>query len=329
MTTRTPVIIDTDGGVDDAAALWWALTDPSLDVLAVTVVWGNVGVDVAGRSVARVLQAAGRPDVPIALGAPGPIGSAPDLRPATFIHGDDGLGNTTAGLPAPTIRPGDQRASDVIAGLCTARPGEITLITLGPLSNIALALEEDDQLAAAVSQLLVMGGSARWGGNALPNGEANVAHDPPAAAQVAAAAWRTPPLLVGLDVTMRATLTEAHFSLMAEHRTPAATFLDGPLRFYRTFGGTFSAPDCPCHDLLTVVALSDPSVITNAPLLPLAVDTSGGPSWGATVVDFRAPVFARLEGAAQEQPPGFFPWRVSLEADVQRFRAHVAALFGG
>ena len=132
-----------------------------------------------------------------------------------------------------------------------------------------------------------------------------------------------------LDVTMRATLTDIHFSLLAEHRTPAAAFLDGPLRFYRTYGGTFSAPDCPCHDLLTVLALSDPAVIVDAPVLPLAVDTAGGASWGATVVDFRAPVFAMLEGAAQEQPPGFFPWRVSLEADVERFRAHVTALFRG
>jgi hypothetical protein len=70
-------------------------------------------------------------------------------------------------------------------------------------------------------------------------------------------------------------------------------------------------------------------VISTSPVLPLAVDTAGGPSWGATVVDFRAPVFAALEGAAQEQPPGFFPWRISLDADVERFRAHVSALFGG
>src|SRR6266567_6602455 len=99
MTGPVPVIIDTDGGVDDAAALWWALSDPNLDVQAITVVWGNVPVDVAARSVCRVAAAAGRPDVPVAIGSPEPIAVAPDLRPATFIHGDDGLGNTTAGLP--------------------------------------------------------------------------------------------------------------------------------------------------------------------------------------------------------------------------------------
>src|ERR1700730_2904449 len=99
----TPSIIDTDGGVDDAAALWWAVPDPALDVLAATVVWGNVPLPTAAISVARVLAAAGRSDIPLALGAAGPVGPAPDLRPATFIHGDDGLGNTTHGLSAPAV----------------------------------------------------------------------------------------------------------------------------------------------------------------------------------------------------------------------------------
>ena len=88
-----PIVIDTDGGVDDAVALWWALTDPELEVVAITVVWGNVDVETATASVLRVVHAAGRDDVPVAVGARGPWLPAPDLRPATFIHGDDGLGN--------------------------------------------------------------------------------------------------------------------------------------------------------------------------------------------------------------------------------------------
>ncbi len=93
------MVIDTDLGVDDAAALWWAVTDPRLDVVAVTVVWGNVDLDVAGQAVLHVLEASGRDDIPVALGESGPIGPAPDLRPATFIHGDDGLGNTVTRPP--------------------------------------------------------------------------------------------------------------------------------------------------------------------------------------------------------------------------------------
>ena len=324
-----PIIIDTDGGVDDAAALWWALRDPSLDVLAVTVVWGNVGVDVACTSVARVLAAAGRPDVPIAVGAAGPVGAAPALRPATFIHGDDGLGNTTAGLPEPRATVVDEPAPDLLRRLCHQRPGEVSVVTIGPLSNLGLVLAADPGFPAVVRDLVVMGGSARAGGNALPGAEANIAHDPQAAAAVAAAPWTRPPLLVGLDVTREATLTEAHFGLLAEHRTAAASFLDAPLRFYRTFGAALTAPHCPCHDLVALMAVADPGLITDAPELPMAVDTAGGAAWGATVVDFRAPAYARLRGAAQDRMPGFGPWRVALAADVARFRSQAAALFGG
>jgi purine nucleosidase len=220
-------------------------------------------------------------------------------------------------------------ATTILARLCAQHPGEVSVVTLGPLSNLGLLLDAEPGFASTVRELIVMGGSARAGGNALPNGEANVAHDPLAAAVVAAASWAQPPLLVGLDVTMKATLTESHFRLLAEHRTPAAAFLDAPLRFYRRFGATLTGPEVPCHDLLAVLALADPSVITEAPVLPLAVDAAGGPSWGATVVDFRAPAFARLEGSEQERPAGFSPWRISLAADVERFRAHATALFGG
>ena len=322
VTFPVPVIIDTDGGVDDAAALWWAVTDPRLDVVAVTVVWGNVPIEVAAVSVARVLAAAGRSDIPVALGTGEPVGPAPDLRPATFIHGHDGLGDTTAGWPAPDNPPVGESATDLLARVCAERPDEISVVTLGPLSNLGLVLRDIPSFAATVRELVVMGGSVRHGGNALPNGEANVAHDPEAAAAVVGAPWARPPLLVGLDVTMVATLTPDHFTLLAEHRTPAAAFLDAPLRFYREFGGRAVVPECPCHDLLAVLALADPSVIVDAPVLPLAVDTAGGPSWGATVVDFRVE-------AADEAHPGFHPWRVALVADVDRFRSYVTALFGG
>ncbi len=324
-----PVIIDTDGGVDDAAALWWALRDPGLDVIAVTIVWGNVPVEVAMISVGRVLAAAGHQDIPVARGAARPVGLAPALRPATFIHGEDGLGNTTEGQPLPFMTVAPEPAPALLQRLCRQRPGEVSLLTIGPLSNLGVVLGEDPAFAATVRELVVMGGSARAGGNALPNGEANIAHDPLAAARVAEAAWAQPPLLVGLDVTREATLTEAHFSLLAEHRTAAAEFLDAPLRVYRQFGSVMTAPNCPCHDLVATMALTEPSLIPDAPVLPMAVDTAGGPAWGSTIVDFRAPAVAALRGAEQDRPPGFGAWRIGLGADVDRFRSQAAALFGG
>ena len=94
MTDRRRLIVDTDGGIDDAAALWWCITHPSLEVVGVTTVWGNVGARLATDNVLRILEAAGLGDVPVALGEQGPIGAAPQLGSASWIHGDDGLGNT-------------------------------------------------------------------------------------------------------------------------------------------------------------------------------------------------------------------------------------------
>jgi purine nucleosidase len=273
------------------------------------------------------MHAADRPAVPVAMGEAAPIGPAPDMRPADFIHGADGLGNTNR--PPSSLTPVDEPASEFLARLVGGRPGEVAVVTLGPLSTLGRVVEEHPTFAAAVADLVVMGGSARRGGNALPNGEANVAHDPVAAARVVTADWRTPPLLVGLDVTHEALLTEADFELLAEHRSPAAAFLDEPLRFYRQFGSTFTAPaGTPCHDLLATMALVDPGLFPEAPVLPVAVDCSGGPAWGATVVDFRAPAFARLEGSAQALPPDFANWRIALTVDSLAFRRAARALFG-
>jgi purine nucleosidase len=323
MTRR--VIIDTDGGVDDAVALWWAVTEPSLDVVAITVVWGNVGVETATRAVLTVLAAVGRLDIPVVAGEGSPFQPAPPLRPATFVHGDDGLGNTGRTPPENATVLAD--APGYIVERLRREPGEIDLVTIGPMTNVARALRQDANVARNARSLVVMGGAARTPGNALPLGEANIAHDPVAAAEVLGASWTTPPLLVGLDATYRATLTQAEFDLLAEHRVPAAAFLDAPMRFYREAGGTFTVPECPCHDLLAVMALADPDLVTDAPVLPVAVDLGGGPAWGTTVVDFRHVLSGgRVPAAGAAQ--GFSPCRVALDVDVVTFRRRLRALFG-
>jgi len=321
-----PVVIDTDGGVDDAAALWWAVTNPALEVVAVTIVWGNVELEVATTAVLAVLAAAGRLDIPVAVGERGPIQPAPALRRATFVHGEDGLGGTAP--VRPDVEPVSRDAVAHLAGVVASRPGEVSVVTIGPLTNLAHALRRFPHVARDVHSLVVMGGSAATEGNAMPLGEANVAHDPIAAAEVLSAPWAEPPLVVGLDATYRATLTDAEFSLLAEHRTPAAAFLDAPLRFYRAAGGAFTDPECPCHDLLAVMALADPGVITDAPVLPVAVDCGGGPAWGTTVVDRRhVRSHGRVRPAGEAE--GFSACRVALDADAGAFRRAVRSLFGG
>jgi inosine-uridine nucleoside N-ribohydrolase len=322
-----PLILDTDGGVDDCVALWWALTDPGVDLIAVTTTGGAVDEQLAATSVLKVLAAAGRLDVPVAVGEPGRFGPGPALEPVPFIHGLDGQGN--AGHPLPgAARPVAEPAVDLLRRLVDRSPGQISVVATAPLTNLGRVLAADPDWAARVADLVVMGGSVASGGNAQPAAEANIAGDPLAAALVVAAGWPRPPLLVGLDATHRATLTEAEFTLLARRLTPAAAFLDAPLRFYRQFGSTFTQPDCPCHDLFAMLAWADPGVLAEAPELPLAVVTTEGPAWGATVADLRAPVFARLAGSRQAQPPGFSPWRVALGADVQQFRARFRQLIG-
>ncbi|HVM63398.1 MAG TPA: nucleoside hydrolase [Acidimicrobiales bacterium] len=317
------VVFDSDGGVDDATALWWACRSPEIDVAAVTASAGNVEVARAAANLGTVLQAAGQPGVPLAIGSDEPVGPVPPLRRASAIHGVDGLGD--AGIPTASYPAVPGPAPEFLA----RRTDGLTVVATGPLTNLARAIEIDPEWPRRVAGLIVMGGSARVGGNAGPLAEANFAHDPVAAAIVAAAPWPAPPLLVGLDVTLQATLTDAEFDLLAERRTPAAAFLAGPLAFYRRFGSTFAPPgECPCHDLLAMIATAHPGVVTG-PELPMAVDTGGSAAWGASVVDFREQAFARHGLAPPDLGPARARWRIGLEVDVARFRAEVRALFGG
>jgi purine nucleosidase len=311
-----PVVIDTDPGVDDAVALWWALTSPRVEVTALTTVHGNVEVELATANALRIVHAAGRSDVPVAAGEGGPVGPAPVNDFPRWIHGQDGLGEVDR-PPAP-LSPVAERAADVLRSVVDARPGEVSVLTLGPLSNVAQALAADPSWASRVGRLVVMAGSVAVGGNATAAAEANAAHDPDALAAVLAAAWASPPLLIGLDATHEATLGPAEIALCGEHRTPAAAFCDAPLRFFRhAVGGPTG--ETTCHDLLAVLALED-SAIVEVEVLPVAVDTAGGPAWGATVVDRRR----------SPSTDGPFSWSgVARHADVSRFRAAARTLFGG
>ena len=326
MGSTLAVIIDTDAGIDDAAAIWWALDHPEVDVLAITTVWGNVTLEEATANACRVLHGHGQ-IVPVAEGEAKPIADAPFLRRADFIHGFDGLGDV--GIPGAPFGAGDEPAVALLRRLVDERPGEITLVTLGPLTNIATAVLQDPTWASRVGSLVVMGGAISTAGNAQPAAEANIAHDPEAASIVVSAAWPTLPLLVGLDATHRATMTDDEFAIIDARANPAAAFLAGPLAFYRRFGGTFCSPgEMPCHDLAAMMGAVVDGLFTTE-TLPLAVVTTPGPAWGATIADRRVPFFARAgDGAEQAIPDGFHPWRIALDADVGRFRAEVRHFFG-
>lgn len=293
----TKLVIDSDGGIDDAAALWFSAVSPAADLLGVTAVWGHVSREQAANNLRVVLERTERTDVPVAVGAAGAWAAAPDLPRATFVHGEHGLGAVE--VNAASREFSSEPAADLLARLCFAHPGEVTVLTLGPLSTLAALIEAEPTWPAAVGRLVIMGGAVGVPGNALPASEANFAHDPAAAHAVVTASWRQPPLLVPLDATHQATLGDEHFELLSKHASAAATFLDGPLNFYRV-GGSALVPGhrCPCHDLLAAMAALTPGLVSG-PVVELAVDTGGGAAWGSSVADLRP----QLAGPGAEHIP--------------------------
>ncbi len=324
--SRVKMVIDTDGRVDDAVAILWAATRHDIELLAITVVHGNVESQVAAENVCRVLELAGRIDVPVYLGEASPLPGAPSLRPADFVHGADGLGNTNR--PKASVSPLAGDGVNALIEVVKRNVGEISLVTVGPLTNVARAIQRESSFASAVKELVVMGGAVTVPGNALPAAEANIAHDPEAARIVVSAPWATPPLLVGLDITHRATFTESMLCEIESASNPYARFLAAPLRFYQFAGGTFCEVegDFPCHDLLATMAAVLP--VVRGERLPLGVQTGDGPALGATVADLRQPYFAKRGGdSIQGHDMPFYDWRIGLDVDVEMFRSEIRRLF--
>ena len=322
------MIIDTDGGIDDASALWWALESPDVELVGVTTVHGNIDSATAAANVCRILEAAGRADIPVAVGADEAFAEAPEMRPADFIHGTDGIGET--GRPPAGHGPVDETADELLARLVAESAEPLTLVTIGPLTNIAHRVTADPTWAGAHRPA----GDHGWLGvdarQRQARGRGQHRPRPAAAAVVVHAEWARPPLMVGLDVTHVGTFTDDEFALVEEGRTRAARYLAEPLAFYRRFGGTFCEPgECPQHDLLAVMAAVIPGLVSG-PVLPVAVQDTPGPAWGVVVVDRRVPFFERAgSGSAQPVTDGFSPWELGLDVDIERFRAEVRRLFGG
>lgn len=278
MTTRDagglPVILDVDTGIDDALALCYAIGTAGIDLVAVTTVAGNVDVYQATTNTRNVLSFLGREDVPVHRGATRPL--ARPHRPATHIHGTDGLGG--ADLPQST------RSDDITPGpatmvrLARERPGELTLVAVGPLTNLAIALNVEPRITELIPRVIIMGGAYHVPGNVTPQAEFNVWEDPDAAAQVFAADFADL-TLIGLDVTMRVGLRREVWAGLGDGPThlPAAelarrvgrwSFEDQGLR------------QMYLHDPLAVAVALDPALVATEPTT-IEV-TTGGPEEGRT-----------------------------------------------
>ncbi|PRX36583.1 inosine-uridine nucleoside N-ribohydrolase [Paraburkholderia sp. BL18I3N2] len=231
--SKHKVIYDTDPGVDDAMALVFQALHPDIELLGLTSVFGNAPIEATTRN-ARFLAGRFAAGVPVAQGAAAPLKrSAPE--PLAWIHGDNGLGNIV--LDTTDEAPLDARpAHRFIIDTVRAHPGEVTLLAVGPLTNLALALADDPQIAALVKQVVIMGGAFGTNGvlgNVTPAAEANILADPHAADIVFGTAW--PVAIVGLDVTQPTIMSREYLASLRERGGAAGQFVWEVSRHYEAF----------------------------------------------------------------------------------------------
>ena len=292
MPSTTALLIDCDTGIDDALALLYAAASPEAEIVGVGCVAGNVELPHVVRNTLSVLELAGRGEVEVAAGCDAPI--ARSLRTAADTHGPTGLGY--AELPAPLASPGARDAADMIVEEARAWPGEISLVTLGPLSNVAVALQREPALPRLLKRLVMMVGAYRSPGNTAPTMEWNAGVDPEAL-QATIEGWETAggdvprPVAFGLDVTERAKLTPEHLERLAEAaggaENPIVSFVSDALRFYFEFHSQYDGfYGAFIHDALVVAAALDAG-LARTEALTVEIELQGRSTTGETVADWR------------------------------------------
>ncbi len=275
------VIVDCDTGVDDAIALLYLAGRPDVDLVAVGSVHGNVPSDVAARNTLRVLDVAGLDGVPVAVGAARPL--AQELGTAEHVHGGDGLGGTSQ--PQPRRRVTDESAVEQLVRLARAHPGELSLLAVGPLTNIGIALIVEPRLPELLRSVTVMGGAFEVAGNVTGLAEANIFHDPEAAALVFGAGW--PLQVVGLDVTLATLLGGEDLGRLESAGSDVARFAWSILQHYLdVYERLVGERACAVHDALAACLLLEPDLATWT-RRPVDVELRGEHTRGATLIERR------------------------------------------
>ncbi|GGE00921.1 inosine-uridine preferring nucleoside hydrolase [Aureimonas endophytica] len=255
------VIFDTDPGVDDATALLFLLADPQIDLLGVTSVWGNAHIETTTRNALFLKDRFGFA-APVTQGAAGPItGAEPEIDPS--IHGGNGLGDIE--LPGGiAARPDPRPAHRFIIDTVRARPGEVTILAVGPLTNLALALREDPDFAPLVKDVVIMGGAFGFNGhlgNVTPAAEANIWNDPEAADAVFAADW--PLVAIGLDATMETIMPTRYLADLRDEAGAIGEFVWDITRAYAGFYHKVMGVDgIFAHDSLAAAYLTAPELVS-------------------------------------------------------------------
>jgi purine nucleosidase len=352
--TRLPLILDVDTGIDDSLALLYAAASPDADLIAATCVSGNIEAEQVGINTRAVLELAGRTDVEVAMGRQIPLVRPLETTPET--HGPQGLGHAT--LPPPSRPLSDRHAVDLILDEARRRPGEITLVTLGPLTNLALAVLREPTLPRLLKGYALMGGAFGVSGNTTPTTEWNI-HCDPEAAKIVFRAWGDAmtadptiprPLALGLDVTEQARIEPEHIvrlarragsspddsipergdDPMAPERSvashPVVRYVADALRFYfefhQQFDGFYGAF---IHDPLAVAATLDRGLVETDALY-VDVETRGEITTGMTVADRRGLTGkpANLDVARTADVPAFLDRLIELVGGLAADRVNVA-----
>ena len=309
------VIIDTDPGVDDAFAILLALNSPELKVEALTVVPGNVDGRQGLENALKIASLAGRCDLVVAGGAQHPLNQK--LITAQYWHGPNGLAGVE--LPASKCKADSRFGPDLIIELVHKYPHEITLIPVGPLTNIALAVSKDPSIVPLVKNIVIMGGSIT-GGNVNGAAEANIYNDPEAAAIVFNAGWMV--TMIGSDVGERTLMTRKDLAQLQVAHGPESDFVAKLANFYLTRSEKSGYQGAAMYDPLAVATAIDPTLVTLKDM-HVDVETRGEFTRGETVANrmgsdennvLRGDHY-EIEGVIELKPNA----RVCLASDADRF----------
>ncbi len=279
---KKKIIIDCDPGYDDAVALLLAAGNPNIDVLAITTVAGNQTIDKVTKNALRIAKLCGMENVPVAMGASRPL-LRDEVVVAANIHGESGLDGTT--LPEAEFKVDPRHAAQMIIDIIMSEPEKtVTLVPIGPLTNIALAARMEPRIVERVKEVVLMGGGYHIG-NIRPMAEFNIENDPEAAHIVFEEKWKI--VMVGLDLTYQALATTEIKNRIAQFKTPVGQFLSDVLtQFSMTYQKRKGSDEPPVHDPCAVAYVIDPDCIETLQA-PVHVEYRGIYTNGMTVADLR------------------------------------------
>lgn len=316
----TALIIDTDPGIDDAYAIALACASPEVDLLGVTTVFGNVGLAMTTRNALRVLALYGREDVPVAAGADRPL-AFPHPHRARYVHGEDGLSGLSDTLPDRATGLAGVDAVTLMASLLDGASEPVTIVPIGPLTNIALLLAVHPSLSAKIERLVIMGGAVA-GGNVTAAAEFNIWSDPEAARRVLVEE-EVPAVLVPLDLTHRCAIDTTWLDSLAASGPRGQKLVDLTAVYREHYRTTLGRDGTVLHDAVAMAEAINPGLLTTTPL-PLDVECGQGPGRGMVVADRRSRAAREARGHTTGRTVD-----VALEADLDAVRGFLLKRLGG